>query len=51
MSPEFTAQHRKRRVMGQAFAAISFLATALAILVLAVLLVDIVRDGAGRLSL
>jgi phosphate transport system permease protein len=51
MSPEFTERHRKRRIVGQAFAVISFLATALAILVLAVLLVDIVRDGAGRLSL
>ena len=51
MSPEFTAQHQKRRIMGQGFAVLSFLATALAILVLAVLLVDIVRDGAGRLSL
>ena len=51
MSRELTAQHRKRRIVGQAFAVIAFVATALAILVLAVLLVDIVRDGAGRLSL
>lgn len=51
MTPEFTERHRKRRIVGQGFAVIAFLATALAILVLAVLLVDIVRDGAGRLSL
>ena len=50
MSTEFASRRTTRRLVGQAFAVLSFLATALAILVLAVLLVDIVRDGAGRLS-
>jgi phosphate transport system permease protein len=41
----------RRRVVGQIFAVMAFLATALGILVLAVLLFDIVRDGAPRLNL
>ncbi len=40
-----------RRLAGQIFAVVAFLATALGIIVLAVLLVDIVRDGASRLTL
>ena len=51
MNIGFTSRHTMRRVVGQGFAILAFLATALAILVLAILLVDIVRDGAGRLSL
>lgn len=41
----------RRRVIGQGFAILSFLATAVGIVVLAVLLIDIIRDGAPRLSL
>lgn len=48
---EFNVRHATRRAMGKAFAAICFAATALGIVVLAVLLIDIWRDGAGRLSL
>jgi phosphate transport system permease protein len=39
-----------RRLAGQVFAGLCFIATALGILVLVVLLVDIVRDGVGRLT-
>ncbi|HUP89049.1 MAG TPA: phosphate ABC transporter permease PstA [Longimicrobiales bacterium] len=42
---------RSRRVAGQVFAVMSFLATAVGIVVLLVLLFDIFRDGASRLSL
>ena len=42
---------RSRRIMGQGFALVSFLATVLGVVVLAVLLIDIVSDGAPRLSL
>ena len=41
----------RRRVIGQGFAILSFLATAVGIVVLAVLLIDIIRDGAPRLSM
>jgi phosphate transport system permease protein len=51
MTRRFRSRYRTRRAIGRAFAILAFLATALAILVLAVLLIDIVRDGAGRLSL
>ncbi len=44
------ARHRTRRVAGQLFATICFLATAVGIVVLGMLLFDIVRDGAGALS-
>lgn len=46
----FNARHRTRRVAGQLFATICFLATAVGIVVLGMLLFDIVRDGAGALS-
>src|SRR5918996_755372 len=41
----------RRRVVGDIFAVLSFLATAVGIVVLAVLLIDIFMDGAGRLSI
>lgn len=41
---------RMRRLVGQIFAVACFAATALGIIVLAVLLIDIFRDGASRLS-
>jgi phosphate transport system permease protein len=41
---------RKRRLIGQVFAVLAFGATAVGIVVLAVLLIDIFRDGAPRLS-
>lgn len=40
----------KRRVVGGAFAVVSFLATVIGIVVLAVLLIDIFIDGSSRLS-
>jgi phosphate transport system permease protein len=42
---------KRRRLMGQVFAMLTFLATLVGIVFLAILLIDIVRDGAGRLSL
>ena len=42
---------RSRRMVGQAFAVLSFLATLAGIVVLALLLIDIISDGAQRLSL
>jgi phosphate transport system permease protein len=42
---------RSRRITGQVFAIVSFLATVAGVVVLAVLLIDIVSDGAPRLSL
>jgi phosphate transport system permease protein len=42
---------RRRRAIGQAFAILSFAATVAGIIVLAVLLIDILQDGAPRLSL
>jgi len=41
---------RLRRLVGQIFAVASFVATVIGILVLIVLLIDIFRDGASRLS-
>ncbi|HEY0672248.1 MAG TPA: phosphate ABC transporter permease PstA [Longimicrobiales bacterium] len=46
----FDLRQGARRTAGQAFATICFLATALGIVVLGLLLFDIVRDGAGALS-
>jgi phosphate transport system permease protein len=48
---EFKVRHAFRRAVGKLFAVVCFAATALGLIVLAVLLVDIWRDGAGRLSL
>jgi len=42
---------KRRRLIGQIFAVLTFLATLVGIVFLAILLIDIVRDGAGRLSL
>ena len=42
---------RSRRTVGQVFAVLSFLATLAGIVVLALLLIDIISDGAQRLSL
>lgn len=47
---EFNVRHATRRGIGKVFALVCFAATAIGILVLAVLLIDIWRDGAGRLS-
>jgi phosphate transport system permease protein len=41
---------RQRRIVGGIFAVLSFLATVVGIVVLAVLLIDILADGASRLS-
>ena len=41
---------KRRHLIGRIFAIVSFIATAIGIVFLAVLLVDILRDGAGRLS-
>jgi phosphate transport system permease protein len=46
----FDPRHGKRRIIGYAFAGASLLATLIGIVVLAVLLIDIWRDGAGALS-
>lgn len=48
--PGFDLRHNARRTVGKLFAAVCFIATVLGIVVLAVLLIDIVRDGASRLS-
>jgi phosphate transport system permease protein len=48
---EFNVRHAARRAVGKVFALVCFAATAIGIIVLAVLLIDIWRDGAGRLSL
>jgi len=47
----FNTRHRFRTRVGSAFAVLCFLATVVGIFFLAVLLVDIWRDGAHRLSL
>lgn len=47
----FRPQRERRRLVGQAFKWICFAATALAVVALAVLLIDILRQGAGHLSL
>jgi phosphate transport system permease protein len=41
---------KKRRLIGQIFAVVSFLATLIGIVVLAVLLIDVVNDGKSHLS-
>lgn len=46
----FDLRHGARRTLGNAFAALCFLATVVGIVVLSVLLIDIFRDGAGALS-
>jgi phosphate transport system permease protein len=46
----YRTRHRTRRAIGNAFAVASLLATVTGIVVLAVLLVDIWRDGSGALS-
>ncbi len=46
----FQPRHGRRRLVGHAFALASLLATVIGIVVLAVLLIDIWRDGAGALS-
>ena len=46
----FDVRHQARRTAGTVFAVVCFLATLIGILVLGVLLVDIIRDGAGALS-
>jgi len=46
----FNTRQQARKRMGSVFAVLCFLATAVGIVLLAVLLIDIVRDGAGRLS-
>ena len=47
----FAPRLRQRHVLGTVFAVLCLLATLVGIIVLMVLLVDIVRDGAGRLSI
>ena len=47
----FNVRHTARRTIGKVFAAVCLAATALGIIVLAVLLVDIWRDGASHLSI
>jgi phosphate transport system permease protein len=47
----FDTRHQLRRIIGSVFAVLCFLATLIGVIVLAVLLGDIWRDGAGRLSL
>jgi phosphate transport system permease protein len=42
---------KRRHLIGHIFATVSFIATAIGIVFLAVLLIDILRDGAGRLSI
>jgi phosphate transport system permease protein len=46
----YQTRHRARRMIGNAFAVTSLLATVTGIVVLVVLLVDIWRDGSGALS-
>jgi hypothetical protein len=48
---EFNVRQATRRAVGKIFALVCFTATAIGIIVLAVLLIDIWRDGAARLSL
>lgn len=49
-SADFDARPKKRRFVGQVFLWFCFGATSLAVVLLAILLVDILRHGAGRLS-
>lgn len=46
-----SAFHRRRRLKGVLFAGLSVAATLVGVVVLAVLLVDVVRDGGGRVDL
>jgi len=48
---EFDVRLPRRRLWGHVFVWVCFAATSLAVLLLAVLLIDILRQGAGRLSL
>lgn len=49
-SVEFDVQPERRRLKGQVFLWLCFVATCLAVVLLAVLLIDILRQGAARLS-
>ena len=49
-SADFDARPKRRRFVGQVFLWVCFAATSLAVVLLAILLVDILRQGAGRLS-
>ncbi|KPK60653.1 MAG: phosphate ABC transporter permease, partial [Gemmatimonas sp. SG8_38_2] len=46
----FDAQPKKRRLVGEIFLWICFAATSFAVILLAILLIDILRQGAGRLA-
>ncbi len=48
---EFDVRLDRRRLWGTVFVAVCFAATVLAVLLLAALLIDILRQGAGRVSL
>lgn len=48
---EFDVRLQRRRLWGQAFVWVCFAAMSLAVVLLAVLLIDIMRQGVGRLSL
>lgn len=48
--PRFEPRPGRRRAMGAVFAVVCFLATAVGVVVLAVLLVDVARDGLGAVS-
>ena len=50
-SAGFNLRHGQRKITGQLFAAVCFVSTAVGIIVLAVLLIDIWRDGSKALSL
>src|SRR5688500_4374 len=50
MSDRFNLRHQTRRVAGRVFATVCFAATLVGMVVLAALLIDILRDGAGALS-
>ena len=50
MSGQYHPRHATRRAIGRAFAVASLLATVTGLVVLAILLVDIWRDGSGALS-
>lgn len=48
---EFDVRLQRRRLLGQVFVWVCFAATSLAVVLLAVLLIDIMRQGMGRVSL
>jgi phosphate transport system permease protein len=50
VSTHFALNHGKRKIVGNMFAVVCFLATLVGIVFLAALLIDIIRDGAGALS-